>query len=424
MKNFLNKNYFVACFGNLFEHYDMALFSFLSPFLATLIFPKEDPITALLFTYSIIPISMLARPLGALFFGYIGDRYTRKQALFLSLLGMAIISLFLTFIPTYAQIGIAAPILFLLARLLQNFCSGGETIGGAIFILEQTPKRNKDLLSSLFDSSTVAGYLVASLGVYLITQLKGQENGWRLLYAFGCMTALFGLLIRKNTSLTMEKKDFSQLIKTLPPLFKNYKGTLLHIMLVSGLSYSLAAIALVLLNGYVPLFTSFTKEEMSLLNTCLLIFDFITLPLFGILAIKFTRERLMFFASLAIQILAIPLFMMLKSDSWLQIIIARMLFVTLGVAFSAPLHAYMQELVPKEDRYKVVSMGYALGTQIIGGPTVTIALWLFKETTIISSAAWYLIFLSFISSIILFRKIQTNKEKRNFLRNYAKNLSS
>src|SRR6187399_383973 len=99
-----------ACLGNLFEHYDTALFGFLSPFLAPLIFPEQDPITALIFTYAIIPLGMLARPLGALVFGYIGDLYGRERSLFFTLAGMALISFCIAFTPTYLQAGMLAPI--------------------------------------------------------------------------------------------------------------------------------------------------------------------------------------------------------------------------------------------------------------------------------------------------------------------------
>src|SRR5262249_38651761 len=104
-----------TCFGNFFEHYDTALFGFLSPFLAPLIFPEKDPMTALILTYAMLPLGMLARPFGSLVFGYLGDVYGRKYALFLTLSGMAFISCCTALSPTYNQVGILAPILFCLS---------------------------------------------------------------------------------------------------------------------------------------------------------------------------------------------------------------------------------------------------------------------------------------------------------------------
>ena len=118
-----------ACLGNLFEHYDTALFSFLSPFLAPLIFPQQDPITALILTYAIIPLGKLAKPIGAIIFGWIGDLYGRAYALYLSLTGMAIISAIIAFIPGLSfTLGLAE----LAAR---NLMSGTARIMDAIMIL-------------------------------------------------------------------------------------------------------------------------------------------------------------------------------------------------------------------------------------------------------------------------------------------------
>src|SRR4051812_30122038 len=105
------RQFWSVWFGNFFEHYDTALFAFLSPFLAPLFFPTEEPLTALLFTYTIIPLGMLARPIGALFFGAIGDRLGRRRALFLAFGGMGIVSACIVLTPTYAMVGILAPLL-------------------------------------------------------------------------------------------------------------------------------------------------------------------------------------------------------------------------------------------------------------------------------------------------------------------------
>jgi len=169
-----------ACLGNFFEHYDTALFGFLSAFLAPLIFPKENQITALILTYAMLPLGMLARPLGALIFGYIGDAYGRKQALFLTLGGMSIVSGCIAFSPTYAQAGIVAPIIFCIGRIMQNFLASGETMGGAIFLLENTSEKRHDLLSSIYNTTTIGGILFAmSVSSYRLG-LEASLSHWVL----------------------------------------------------------------------------------------------------------------------------------------------------------------------------------------------------------------------------------------------------
>jgi MFS transporter, MHS family, proline/betaine transporter len=379
-----------ACLGNLFEHYDTALFGFLSPFLAPLIFPDQEPITALILTYAMIPLGMLARPLGSLVFGYIGDVYGRKQALFLTLAGMSLVSGAIALSPTYAQAGFLAPLIFCLGRFLQNFLASGETMGGAIFLLENTPEKRHDLLSGLYSASTIGGILLASAGVTLLS------SHWRLLYLFGCLTALFGALIRRQMDIPQTKSNYSNPVK----VFLACRKPLGLIILSAGFGYANYAIALVLMNGFIPLVSSLTKEQVMSINTALLILDFCTLPLFGWLASKISREKMMLTASLLIAITGIPLFMLLKEASLAAVIGVRICFVLLGVAYFAPFHAWAQQLVPPAHRYAVISFGYAIGSQLLGGPTAALSLWFFKQTQMVASAAWFWAALALVNSLV------------------------
>jgi MHS family proline/betaine transporter-like MFS transporter len=401
-----------ACLGNLFEHYDTALFGFLSPFLAPLIFPKQDPLTALILTYAIIPLGMLARPLGSLVFGYIGDVYGRKHALFLTLTGMAFVSGGIAFIPTYLQVGMLAPLLFFLGRALQNFLSGGETMGGAIFLLENSDEKRHDLLSGLYNASTIGGHLLASFGVYLLSHYAMIDPGWRLLYLFGCITALFGSMIRRQLHFPVDSVKFSQTLSNLGRIFWTFRKPLLLIAISSGFAAANYSIALVLMNGFIPLVSSFTKTEIMEINSYLLIFDFCALPFFGWLASIISREKLMLAASLGVILFAIPLFMLLEGASLMGIIGIRTCFVISGVAFFAPFHAWAQQLIPPAYRYAVISFGYALGSQVIGGPTAAISLWCFKKTGIVSSVSWYLMVLAIASSLTI---AMTLKAKNKYL---------
>jgi MFS transporter, MHS family, proline/betaine transporter len=388
-----------ACLGNLFEHYETALFGFLSPFLASFLFPQQDPLIALILTYAMIPLGMLARPLGALVFGYIGDVHGRKQALFLSLSGMAVISGLIALIPSYSQIGILAPVFFCLGRIIQNFFSAGETMGGAIFILENYSEKHHDFLSGLYSASTIGGILLASMGVVFLSSYQMLEEGWRILYLIGCLTAFLGCLIRRCLPST---DDVSSTKSSLPHLsyskmFWDYRQTLLLIAVCSGFSYATYSMALVLMNGFIPLISSFTKEQMINLNTGLLILDFSALPFFGWLSSKISREKLMISTALIVAISAIPLFVLLRDASFLLVLGIRVCLVLFGVAFFAPFHAWAQKLVSPAYRYSLISFGYALGSQLLGGPTAAVSLWLFKETGNVTSISWYWVALALAS---------------------------
>lgn len=403
-----------ACLGNFFEHYDTALFGFLSPFLAPLIFPEKDPMTALILTYAIIPLGMLARPFGSLVFGYIGDVYGRAYALFLTLAGMALVSGCIAFSPTYSQVGLLAPLIFCFGRAFQNFLAAGETMGGAIFLLENSPEKRHDLLSSLYNASTIGGYLLASWGVFMLGQYNFVDPGWRLLYLCGCITAVFGCLMRRSSPSLQELPKLSQTLTSLKSTLWTHRKALLCIAICSGFAFASYSIALVLMNGLIPLISTLTKAEVMKINTYLLVLDFCALPFFGWIASKVPREAVMISASLGVVLFSTPLFLSIEGASLAGIIAVRVVFVILGVAFFAPFHAWATKLVPPNARYVVISLGYALGSQGLGSPTAALSLWCFQTTGMISSVAWYWMFLGLLSCGTVMMSLRS-KNKVNVL---------
>lgn len=386
--------------GNLFEHYDTALFSLLSSFLAPLFFPEEDPLHALILTYCIIPLGMLARPIGSLVFGYIGDTRGRKEALFLSLSGMTIVTGLMAFLPTYHQVGILAPILLSVSRIFQNFFAAGETMGGAIYLIENSPDSQKDMISSLYSSSTIAGILLASAGVSILCAFNIIEEYWRWLYFSGCFTGVFVAFLRVKIPL---KLFFVKLKPELPfhsilKICWNRRRAVVAIAIASGFSYASYSLSLIMMNGFAPLVSSVSKTEMMHLNTFLLIIDFLFLPLFGMIAKRFSREKMMMLSGAFAMISGFPLFWLLEGASLFNVILIRILLVMIGIWFSAPFHAWSQNLVPSPHRYTVISFGYALGSQLLGGPTAAISLWLFQKTHWIISVGWYWMILGLFAS--------------------------
>jgi MHS family proline/betaine transporter-like MFS transporter len=186
------------------------------------------------------------------------------------------------------------------------------------------------------------------------------------------------------------------------PLWK-YRKALFVIAVISGFSYANYSISIILMNGFIPLITSYSKNQMIALNTILLIFDFCILPLFGLISKRVTREKVMLFASLGVAIFAIPLVLLLPNLNLQGIIGIRLFLVFLGALFCAPFHAFVMDIVPKEDRCTIISFGYAIGCQILGGPTAALSLWLFKTTGCISSIAWYWVFLAALTTTVLLR---------------------
>jgi len=195
--------------GNALELYDFSLYGIFVPLFATLFFPTGNPTVALLASLATFAVGFLTRPLGGILFGYLGDRFGRKNALLISIMLMALPTLIISFLPTYAQIGILAPILLLLCRLLQGLCAGGEYTGASIFIIEHLGKSRRGLAGSLISASGAIGSLIAMLLGAALLQPGLPEWSWRIPFLMGAFLALIGFYIRRSLQ---ESPEFTELL--------------------------------------------------------------------------------------------------------------------------------------------------------------------------------------------------------------------
>lgn len=392
---------FSGMIGNILGHYDTALFGLLAPFIAPLFFDESDPLTALILTYAIMPLGLLSKPFGALVFGRIGDRCGRKKALCCSLLCMGIVTFLMGCLPIYKQVGSLAPILLAIGRMLQSFCAAGESTSGSIFVLENSPLNQKNMMSSFYDVSSLSGPLLASGLVTLLTMQEAVEEWWRFLFILGGITAIFGLFLRlsipvKNAPLQQAK------VAGFLEITKLHKGVLLSIIITSGFSYITYAMPFILMNGYVPLVTKLARSDVMKVNTLLIACDMLLLPCFGFLAHRFGKERLMLTGAFCSAISAIPLFYCLDGAGIFTVCFVRLAIIIFGVAFAAPYHAWKLEQVPPR-HYSVLSFGYALGSQLIGAPTSAICLWLYQQFGYIWSPGLYLLLFGSLAWFVVYK---------------------
>ena len=408
-----SKPRFLGFIGNILEHYDQALYGMLAPFIAPLFFDSSDRLTGLILTYAIIPLGFITKPLGSIFFGFLGDRIGRKYALYHSLIGIGVVTVAFSFLPTYSTAGVIAPIALAVLKMLQSFFAAGQSVGGSIFILEQTPHGKRSWMSSLYNSSTMLGILLASGLVTLLSVYNIVEQGWRILFLLGGATVFLGFLLR-NTHEDIEERSRVEKPKLLQILLEQ-KRPLLRIIVAAGFSYTTYSFAFTLMNGYVPLITALSKTDMMQLNTALLVADMLLLPLFGAVGQKIGKEKLMLLGAFWAAISSIPLFFILGVGSLGIVVFVRLMIMTLGVAFAAPYHAWALEQVPPEHRCIILSLGSALGSQLIGAPTSVISLWLYKQTGWVAAPGLYLLIIAGAASAVLYRSLYQLRVKSSFL---------
>lgn len=404
MRYFSTSARWIGLIGNILEHYDSALFGLLAPFIASLFFERSNPLTALILTFGIFSVGVFFRPLGSLYFGWIGDRYGRKAALSASLSGVALVTVIMGCLPVYASVGIWAPLALMVCRMIQSFCAAGESVGAAIFILEHTEEKQKNLISSLYNASSIAGAILASALVGLCSMYCQDRPFWRWLFWSGGALGLVILPLRFKLAESGEFTRARQKTQDKPYsiLMKNYK-VLIAILCVAGFSYTTYALPFTFMNGYIPLVTCMTKTEAIHMNTLLLILDMCVLPLFGCLANRFSKEKMMLFFALFTCLSSIPLFFLLHSAGLLTIFAIRTLIVLCGVGFSATYYSWLQERVSAEQRYMVLSVGHAIGSQLIGAPSSAVCLLLYQKMQWTAAPALYLMVSSLLAGLAVYR---------------------
>lgn len=370
------RKYFAGIVGNILEHYDQALYGFLAPVLATLFFPAADPIYALIGAYALFPLGLLSTPLGAIVFGWLGDRIGRKRILVITLLGMAATTAAMGFLPTYAQAGWISPVLLALGRLLQNFFAAGENTGGSLFLLEQTEKKRQGWVSSLFDASAIFGIILASAAALL-----WGEN-WRLLYFAGSLTAIAGIGVRLSVMKNEPVNDAPKLGDYL-----HEWRAIANIAFVIGYSYGNYYLIINLFNSFLPLVSNVTMKEAMGINTALLVLDMLLLPCFGWLSLRIAKEKLMLAALIAGIVLSIPFFILLDGAGAILASSIRIALMVIGVCFSASYHAWAIEQCSPKVRFSVCALGFAIGSRLIGSPMPALSLWLYHKTGWTGSAA-------------------------------------
>lgn len=386
--------------GNVLHHYDTSLFGWTVPFLAPVLFPNKSEAEALLLTFAFLPLSYLVKPLGALFWGWMGDHFGRKPVIIMTLTGMTLSTCMIGCIPLIPN----AWIIVSVCRIFQGFFSAGEEKGAALFLLENTKESRQAFVSALYDASGILGILFASF----LASYYGTTH-WRLLFWLAAGTGLITVFLRKEA-----KESFDRSSEPISwKIFWKERFTLMEIVIVSGFSYANYFLITVFLNGFLPQITALTKESVLMFNTHLLGIDFVLLLGFGILCRWIKKEHLMATGALFAAICGIPLFMQLEGANWMQAAIVRVALVVFGVALAAPYHAWKIEVLPKNNRFLIGGVGAAIGAKLFGAPMPILSTWLVMQTGCVWTAALPIVVLGFAAaSVILLKQFRISQPEK------------
>lgn len=383
--------------GNILEWYDFTLYGYLAVIMAALFFPSENQIASMLASFGAFAVGFFFRPLGSLMFGYIGDKFGRKKALVVSIMLMALPTFFIGLLPTYTQIGILAPVLLVILRILQGLSTGGEYTTSVSFVVEHAPASRRGFFGSINLLGAVIGIMFGSLvGAFLTFTLAKDDLmswGWRVGFLVGIVLALVGLYIRKKTHETPvflqiepDKREHNPLVKTVR---EHYRELFIAIILSS-----LQGVAFFLLFMYMPTFYSKSLGmEMSkalFINTFAMFILVMFIPVMAWISDRIGRKPLLLTSTLLYTLLTPFLFYLITSGETEKIVLSHGIFALVSSMFMSILPTVLIEIFPADVRNTAFSVGYNISLGIFGGTVPIVATYLIYKTNILISPAFYL----------------------------------
>jgi MFS transporter, MHS family, proline/betaine transporter len=402
-----------ASVGNCVEWFDFAVYGYLAATLGAVFFPSEDPTISLLSSFAVFGVAFFMRPLGGFFFGPLGDRIGRQRTLAAVIILMSASTFVIAFLPSYAAIGIWAPILLVAARLLQGFSVGGEFGGASAFLAEYSPDERRGYLVSWIEFSAVGGFFLGSASVLLLTATIGEDAlgswGWRIPFLLAGPLGLIGLYIRLRVEDTPE---FRALERSGEVSGSPFRETITQnwrpILQVIGLVIIQNAGFYIVLT-YMPTYFSeqlgFSSTASSLSSVFTLLVAMALIPPLGALSDRVGRKPLLAASCVGFALLSYPLFLLMNQGNLVGAVLSHVALGALLAVFLSTTIAALAELFPTRVRYGGFSIGYNISVAIFGGAAPFFATYLISLTGNPLSPAFYLIAAA-VASLITVATIQ------------------
>src|SRR5690606_33572038 len=391
--------------GNFVEWYDFAIYAYSATVIAKLFFPSGNDTVALLGTLAVFGVTFLTRPAGGVFFGRLGDRIGRRNTLVAILTLMGVSTTLIGLLPTYEQIGVAAPILLTLLRLCQGFSGGGESSGGATFLSEYAPEGRRGRWSGLSNSTQTIPFAVAALLVLGISTWLGDAAytgwGWRVPFLIAAPFALVGLFLRMRLEATPVFRTLED-TRAHAPIRTVLTGYRREVAVLIGIA-SLNAVAFYTMSSY---FSTYLQEVVEASPTTALASNSIALlaysvliPIAGGVGDRYGRKNVIRVGALAFVVLAVPGYLVAGSGGLGLAVLGQLMLTVPLVTVASVVAVGQAELFPASVRYTGAALGYNIAYAVFGGTAPFVGQDLVPATDNKLAPAFYLIALALLALI-------------------------
>jgi MHS family proline/betaine transporter-like MFS transporter len=396
--------------GNALEWYDFILFLQFAPFISQLFFPPSDPNAAFLSTLGIFAVGFIMRPLGGILFGYLGDKFGRKTSLVISILLMAIPTAAIGVLPTYQDIGIFAPFLLTIIRLLQGIALGGGFSGCITFLVEHSPQNQRGLIGSASMFSLGAGVLMGITVTYLCFHGVGKASfeswGWRVPFIISIFIGMIAFYIRghvEESPVYIAARKLGKLSKSpiKDTIFKYSKPLLTAIAL-----YLTVTVPFYTFTGFFSNFLrksqNFSFEDVISINGIAIICFMTAIPFAGLASDKFGRRKTLWLFALIVASAIYPSFYLINTGDYYLALLGEIIFgVALGL-YMGPVPAALVELFPTSIRFTGLSLSYNISAAAFGGTAPFVLIKLIELSGSNMSPAFYIMFFVLITVLSTF----------------------
>ncbi len=398
--------------GNILEWFDFAVYGYFASDIGRQFFPNSNPAAQQLLAFAVFGVGFFARPFGSVALGIIGDRIGRRTLLTLSIAMIGASTLLLGLLPTYRQIGIAAPVLLVSLRLLQGFSVGGEFTGSMVFTTESSPSRARGFVSSSTAAGVTIGFVLGSASAWLInSQLTADQVaswGWRIPFVASVGLCIAGWFLRRGLHETSEGRKAKV---NRSPILRSVMSDWLPMLRTFGIVAANNA-------AYYLTFTFMVERRRALAahgsgfllaNTISLVVVLFAKVFGGWLSDRVGRRRLMLILTCAIILLIYPTFALMLSGTPVQFMLGQAL-IAVPIGMAGGLHgAMLVEMFPLRSRVTSMSIAYSVSLALAGGTAPLICTWLTENLGRPSAPAYYIALLGFIGLALIWPMQETNR---------------
>ncbi len=405
------KTVFATGIGNAMEWFDFGLYSYLAVILGQNFFSSvENDQLKTIFTFATFAIAFLLRPVGGIIFGMIGDKYGRKVVLTTTIIMMAFSTLLIGILPTYDQIGVWAPILLLLGRVLQGFSTGGEYAGAMVYIAESSPDRKRNTLGSGLEIGTLSGYIAASVLSGLLFFFLNDDQmaswGWRIPFILGLFLGIFGFYLRRkleespvyeNELADKPKRDNIGFLTIIRYYYKDIIVCFVAVAFFNCTNY--------MVTSYMPSYLQqIIKLDSTTVSVLITVVMAVMIPLalmFGRLADRIGEKNVFLIGLIGTAVFSIAAFSLFQTTSIIFIIVGIFILGFFLSTYEGTMPGSLPTMFYTHIRYRTLAVTFNVSVSLFGGTTPLIASSLVAKTGDPLSPAYYLTAVSIVGIIII-----------------------